>query len=493
MIKNERQYRITAAEIERFAKALSGFEAKPPTESDIHPVMWAAERQALESQLQELRDEAQAYEALKAGERRAFPIRTWEDVPRALIEGRIAARLTQKDLADRLSIPEQQVQRYEATDYSSASLARIQNVAEAIGLQLEGLVHPPGDPSPKQLVRRIKDLGLDAPWALNRLFPAEVAAAIQGTYGRGKSSLTAEFLRAASIVERVFQVPMASLFETAPLSLNPAVIGQTQFKRPGRRTKESTAGGAYTFYAHYIALLLLQATKHLPKRSRPTSPLEWRIAIIESHGSFNFENALRFVWSCGIPVLPLRDPGVFHGACWRTNDGDVLVLKQRTKSEDKWLFDLLHEIGHLVPDRSSKPQSVVEAATPEPTDPDEVFAMEFAGEVILAGRAGELAELAVKEANGLVERLKSVVPRIAQRADVSTGALANYLAFRIAKDSEGKISWWGTANALQREDQEPWRVARDVLLEHVDFTALSNEDRDLLTRALSAIDEDIAA
>ena len=51
------------------------------------------------------------------------------DLAALLVKARIARRWTQRQLADALGIAEQQVQRYEATGYRSASLARISDVA----------------------------------------------------------------------------------------------------------------------------------------------------------------------------------------------------------------------------------------------------------------------------------------------------------------------------------------------------------------------------
>ena len=49
---------------------------------------------------------------------------------------RIARGWTQRRLAEELGIAEQQVQRYEATGYSSASLARFADIAEALGVTI---------------------------------------------------------------------------------------------------------------------------------------------------------------------------------------------------------------------------------------------------------------------------------------------------------------------------------------------------------------------
>jgi transcriptional regulator with XRE-family HTH domain len=57
--------------------------------------------------------------------------------PQALIQGRIAAGLSQKELAERLGLKEQQIQRYDATDYASASLTRVCEVARSLGLKVK--------------------------------------------------------------------------------------------------------------------------------------------------------------------------------------------------------------------------------------------------------------------------------------------------------------------------------------------------------------------
>ena len=57
---------------------------------------------------------------------------TVAELPATLIKARIARGLSQKDLADRIGLKEQQIQRYEATDYASASLTRIKEVVSAL-------------------------------------------------------------------------------------------------------------------------------------------------------------------------------------------------------------------------------------------------------------------------------------------------------------------------------------------------------------------------
>jgi ribosome-binding protein aMBF1 (putative translation factor) len=129
MIKNERQYRITHAQAETFAQALQSARER----SGVGPLLRKIEQDALRSQLDELREELQEYERLRSGRRRTIAVDSFEDLPRALVQARIAAGLSQKDLAHRLRLKEQQVQRYEASDYGSASMSRIRQVMQALG------------------------------------------------------------------------------------------------------------------------------------------------------------------------------------------------------------------------------------------------------------------------------------------------------------------------------------------------------------------------
>jgi ribosome-binding protein aMBF1 (putative translation factor) len=136
MIKNDRQYRITKAQAQKLEKALASTGKRADTKS-VHPVLHRAQSDALRSQLADLRVEIKEYEALRSGKQTVLAFRSFDDLPRTLIQARIASGLSQKDLADRLGVKEQQIQRYEATEYSTASLARVCDVARALGLKVK--------------------------------------------------------------------------------------------------------------------------------------------------------------------------------------------------------------------------------------------------------------------------------------------------------------------------------------------------------------------
>jgi HTH-type transcriptional regulator/antitoxin HigA len=135
VITNERQYRITKAELERFERDAATHSTREPN-TGVDPLIHAAMGNALTSQADELRAQLHRYEQLRDGHVTGRDLDSLRDLPTALIEARIAARLTQRALAERLGVAEQQIQRWEATAYTSVGLDRLQDVADALGTQI---------------------------------------------------------------------------------------------------------------------------------------------------------------------------------------------------------------------------------------------------------------------------------------------------------------------------------------------------------------------
>jgi HTH-type transcriptional regulator/antitoxin HigA len=136
MITNERQYKITKSEVSRFKVALQNFKEIELVRQGIDPVIVAAQRSSLEQQLKDLESQVLEYEELRSGRvKRLFPTSV-TDIGHTLIEARIAQNLSQRALAERLGMKEQQIQRYEQDRYLTANLNRVAEVADALHLDL---------------------------------------------------------------------------------------------------------------------------------------------------------------------------------------------------------------------------------------------------------------------------------------------------------------------------------------------------------------------
>ncbi len=135
MITNERQYQITQAQAAKFREALSAAPAE-----GLHPKALQAMRDGAQSQLAELEEQLAQYEALRSGPIESFTVDSITGIGDALVKARIIRKLTQRALAERMAVAEQQIQRYEATRYAGVSIERLQAVADALKLRVSEVV-----------------------------------------------------------------------------------------------------------------------------------------------------------------------------------------------------------------------------------------------------------------------------------------------------------------------------------------------------------------
>jgi transcriptional regulator with XRE-family HTH domain len=133
MIITERQYHGTVAAIRRFEQALvqNAREGK-----QRNPRLYEIMKEDIEEEIEILRVQVAEYEAFRSGKVNQVTITSLNDLSDVLIRARIAAGLTQKGLAQLMGLKEQQIQRYEARWYESASFARLKEVALALGLDM---------------------------------------------------------------------------------------------------------------------------------------------------------------------------------------------------------------------------------------------------------------------------------------------------------------------------------------------------------------------
>ena len=484
MITNERQYRITRSKALSFARAMEESDASSDERTDVHARLLQAEREAMESQLADLREELEEYEQLKSAALSVISVASFEELAVGLIKARIAGGLSQRALAQRLEVKEQQIQRYEAERYASASYQRLCQVARALEVRIENEILLPVVPgSFEGLLAKVSQVGLSREFVVGRLLSSADAAIADGEVP-GELNHQRLIEKAAAVLERVFGWGRDNIFGAQALSTPWMAAASARFKMPKRR-REGDAG-LFATYANHLAVVAIRGMAGYPIESIPTDPGEMRKRILaRGEGRDDLRTVLHTVWDLGVVVLPLRGKGTFHGACWRYEGRNAIVLKQTSKHEARWTFDLLHELFHAAQRPEEKTFELVEAeatSSERRESDEEIAASQFAGDAMLDGKADELAQNCVAQARNIVPGLQGVVRRVARTRGVSVGALANYLAFRLSWQG---LNWWGAAASLQREDGDPWTVARDVFTERHPYRIDDEIDRSLLDRALN--------
>lgn len=110
-------------------------------------------------------------------------------------------------------------------------------------------------------------------------------------------------------------------------------------------------------------------------------------------------------------------------------------------------------------------------------------ANEFAGNVLLNGKANEYFQEVLRASNGKLPYIKKNVQRVAVRHELNVGIFANYVAFRLKKDFDA--DWWGAASNLQFGSCDAYTVSQRVFHLRCNLSKMKQDDRELVELAIS--------
>ena len=128
---------ITKAQIKKFQSAIENLKKKvPPEDNENEKLRHQSYLGSLNGQLEELLEQVEEYENLKARKIHRLDCKSLEELPEALIKARIFRGLTQEQLAEILNVKEQQVQRDEANMYANSSFTKILKVQRALDIEI---------------------------------------------------------------------------------------------------------------------------------------------------------------------------------------------------------------------------------------------------------------------------------------------------------------------------------------------------------------------
>jgi transcriptional regulator with XRE-family HTH domain len=475
MIKNSRQLALTKNQVQEFNTTIHALEEGT---SDTHPLLMQAQKNALIFQRDDLLKEIEEYEQLLSGEFAVFDVDNIADLPKALVRSRIYLGLTQKDLAEKLGMKEQQIQRYENTEYSSASFSTIVSIIRALDLKItEDVFLPKASRTKNLLLAKLSDAGLEESFIEKRIAPREIHNFDRDSWVE----------RVCEKVSTIFGWTKEQLLGDEPLSIGRDGALVARFKMPAGANEQYAS--AYTQYAYTVAKLAIRYFNK-PKEVLNEDAEINRNEIIGKYGDVSFESLLSHAYDKGVIVLGLNDSGAFHGATWRISHRNIVVLKQKTLHTSRWSFDLLHELYHA----SQRPElsefsliELSETSDERRLDQEEIEANKFASQVLLGMEAENYVNMCFASANGNLAWLKNAVIQIAEQYDLDCGVLANQVANKhdIMERKVGrKSTWWGTAHNLQQKNCDPREVCNSKLKEHISIEDMDEFDREFFEQAI---------
>lgn len=146
LITNDREARDAKDIIAAIDVALTSEENFKKIADGLPITLVNGYRRALLTQRQDVLATLTAFEKSKEGDSTDLIKRAGADIGALLIAARVSKKLSQKDLARRAGLKEQQVQRYEADRYRSINLTGLRRIAQALGVILRASISENNDP-----------------------------------------------------------------------------------------------------------------------------------------------------------------------------------------------------------------------------------------------------------------------------------------------------------------------------------------------------------
>ncbi len=371
MITNDRQYRITRSQLKKLRAAIDAFDLEAVARRLGSHELGEIQLAALRSEEEVLGSQVQEYEALASGTVHVLKGSTLEELPVLLIKARIAKGLNQRQLAERLGVKEQQIQRYESDTYRTANMARLAEVAAALDLNVSEIAEPKtvGTPQPD-----VSEEGI--PWDM---FPVDEMYR-RGWFEDFSGSLVAARANAGPLLRQFVGEAVA---EPVPAMLR-------------SRTRMGGKLNPYALLAWQCRVLAL-AKKMEPARKfrRASIDEDWLRGLVRKSASPDGPvQAKEYLEKAGI--LLVVEPHLTHthldGAALLLPDGRPVVgLTLRYDRLDNFWFVLMHELIHVKEHlRKGRVEDIFDDLDAEP-DALEKEADAQAGDMLIADEGWETA------------------------------------------------------------------------------------------------------
>jgi len=404
------------------------------------------------------------------------------EVGKKLRELREWKNIKANELAERASVTPQTISRIER-GHTDISFATLKKILAAMALTLKDFAEyqlkyeQSEEKNFNYLLKKLNRSGIDTNFFLRKLIPRRID--INEYSGQVPSLLLDEI---TTYLKAIFNWSNEQIWGPEELTINVNASKLAFYKRPAHSNFYQIQ--AYSHYAYYLSKLVIKSTINKSLKDYPDNIEEFRLKFGKGE-KVTFEKCLSVVWDLGICVVPLRDKGLFHGASWNIGGRHVIILKQTSSSQAKWLFDLLHELYHVFAHLEDDNSAVIESEEINPwittESIEEAEANSFAHKVLFDDKTEQILSKCLALAKYKVENLKRSVEKVAIEENIGEDVLSNYLAYRLSLQGE---NWWGTANSLQKTDPDPYSIAKEFIKNNLNKNFINPIEANILTMAL---------
>jgi hypothetical protein len=318
-------------------------------------------------------------------------------------------------------------------------------------------------------------------FSLARLFARLTAAGLPQDYVRRVAfpswwndqiaTEQAGYERALGLIHRNLGVPLEQLWDAQAVIQCPA-MGRVHFKK-SKNTSEKDFEWARCIGVSAAGLALSAMRPAVAEL--PDDPREVRREIMAAgHSWVDLRALLDYLWSRGVPVLHIDQfPGKkMVGMAARVHDRAAVVLSKNHKYPALEVFDLAHEVGHIINGDLAADDAIVDEVIDQSdtTDPREVEATR-SGVAVLTGDKDKVFK------KPFFVPVAGWAQRVGEAEGVSPGVVAQNLGFHAKMFGLGN----GGCKVLEA-NQNPVQIIREKMMDELDFDELSDEEAQFLMR-----------
>ena len=377
LIVNEKELGDARIRVAKLSEALTSssvfsqvVDGLPPEIVSQVMSMMSREREALEELIE-------AYEIAKeSGNTEQLERKAGNDPGLTLIVARIAKGFSQKELAWRLGIKEEQVQRYEKNRYSCISIKDYKRIALLLGVKIEASITK--DPALRGLDQVIADVS-----------KSDIKKIL--SHGRNNAWFTGD------VGEAEMQQMIAE---------NRIQFGSPSLLRTGLNVIDHSADVLLHAWWARVSLRARMETHKLKSEFDPLN-IGWlkelvRLSVFDNGPvrarNLLFDRGLILIVEPQIPGLAV------DGAAFLDNNVPVIGMTNRRDAVDNFWFTLLHELGHAILHfRSGLALGYFDQENAPSLDEQEVEADNFARSMLIPEERWRHAPARISNSNQTIE------------------------------------------------------------------------------------------